>query len=747
MAVDKKLIKKAIKDRANEQGITEAEYIVNYLNDKYDLQLKRVGGTFMGFAPRGERTPSFSIKQGTYAVMIKDFGEANDYNSKKVGGNLDIFNVVGCAEKGTYYPTQKDFDDICTIINNDLNLGLENVKPKDTNYTMSKEQKESRHIIKTMTKALEFFKSQMNLDTKFPEQARGAVYMELERGYTLEECKKYEIGYMPNPNLDGCKDSTKDFVEFMDNEGFSKNDLVKANLLVQKKYDNGKMLEYCPFQDRVIFPFKDIKGNVLGFSGRQVDTVIEKRNDGTYTSRKPERLDDDYRYLIAKKPTKYRNTVQIANVFEKKNLLFNENRISELSNGNPNIKKGLIITEGYLDALAMQKAMEAIKGTRVYTPVALGTSNITSEQLDKIEKFPVSDIILCLDNDDAGKKGTISAIHEITKRGLECKILKVPEGHKDFDCYYKSIADEDDLKNVIKKAFKENSMFAAKFVLDDVKNKEYFYNNDTRDVVKEIGNFIKDFEPTERLAYLREMVKDESLNLTPIDTIGLAQSMGIDPDYMPYIINPEYTPTQKDLAQDIKNTLEAAQKEYDDIDNSKKTRTYKICSNEIKVDVAKGQITDINLDSLKEPLSIDDLQGAISEDNLAYNTDIDVSPIDTKFFSYEIENNKLKAVSRDNFKNNIEFTLKEPLNNTFDIIKQDYKKTSEIFTEMSKTNDIESVSINSAKEFSEAEKSTVKNFFLKDNPDINITVNGRLIGGKDFDDIDKADKDEADIID
>ena len=53
MAVDKKLIKKAIKDRAAEQGITEAEYIVNYLNDKYDLQLKRVGGTFMGFAPRG----------------------------------------------------------------------------------------------------------------------------------------------------------------------------------------------------------------------------------------------------------------------------------------------------------------------------------------------------------------------------------------------------------------------------------------------------------------------------------------------------------------------------------------------------------------------------------------------------------------------------------------------------------------------------------------------------------------------
>lgn len=346
MAVDKKLIKKAIKDRAKEEGITEAEYIVNYLNDKYDLQLKRVGGTFMGFAPRGERTPSFSIKQGTYAVMIKDFGEANDYNSKKIGGNLDIFNVVGCAEKGTYYPTQKDFDDICTIINNDLKLGLENVKPKDTNYVMSKEQKESRNIIKTMTKALEFFKSQMTLDTEFAEQARGAAYMELERGYTLDECKKYEIGYMPNPKLKGCQDSTKDFIEFMDKEGFSKDDLVKANLLVQKEYDNGNTLEYCPFQDRVIFPFKDIKGNVLGFSGRQVDTVIEKRNDGTYSSRKPERLDDDYRYLIEKKPTKYRNTVQIPNVFEKKNLLFNENKISELNSGNPKLKTGLIITEG-----------------------------------------------------------------------------------------------------------------------------------------------------------------------------------------------------------------------------------------------------------------------------------------------------------------------------------------------------------------------------------------------------------------
>lgn len=747
MAVDKKLIKKAIKDRAKEEGITEAEYIVNYLNDKYDLQLKRVGGTFMGFAPRGERTPSFSIKQGTYAVMIKDFGEANDYNSKKIGGNLDIFNVVGCAEKGTYYPTQKDFDDICTIINNDLNLGLENVKPKDTNYVMSKEQKESRNIIKTMTKALEFFKSQMTLDTEFAEQARGAAYMELERGYTLDECKKYEIGYMPNPKLKGCQDSTKDFIEFMDKEGFSKDDLVKANLLVQKEYDNGNTLEYCPFQDRVIFPFKDIKGNVLGFSGRQVDTVIEKREDGTYSSRKPERFDDDYRYLVVKKPTKYRNTVQIPNVFEKKNLLFNENRISELNSGNPKLKTGLIITEGYLDALAMQKSMEAINGNTVYTPVALGTSNITSEQLDKIEKFPVSDIILCLDNDDAGKKGTISAIHEITKRGLDCIILKVPEGYKDFDSYYKSISDEDNLKKVIREAFKENSMFAEKFVLDDVKKKEYFYKNGARDVVKAIGNFIKDFEPAERLGYLQEMAKDESLKLTPFDTIGLAQSMGIDPDYMPYIINPEYTPTQTDLAQDIQNTLEAAQKEYDDIDNIKKTRRYEICSNEIKVDIAKGQIIDINLDSLKEPLSIDGLYCAIYEDNIAYNTGIDVSPLDTKFFSYEIENNKLKAVSRDNFKNNIEFTSKKPVNNVFDIVNQDYKKTSEIFTKMSKTNDIESVTINSAKEFSEAEKNTVKNFFLKDNPDINITVNGKIIGGKDFDDMDKSDKDETDIAD
>lgn len=245
----------------------------------------------------------------------------------------------------------------------------------------------------------------------------------------------------------------------------------------------------------------------------------------------------------------------------------------------------------------------------------------------------------------------------------------------------------------------------------------------------------------------------QKVNFVRIDTVKVYLlilidfSYRIDPDYMPYIVNPEYVPTQKDLAQDIKNDIEQAQKDFNDINNVEMARNYKICSNEIKVEVLKGQITDINLDSLKEPLSIDDLQEAISEDNLTYNTDIDVSPIDTKFFSYEIENNKLKAVSRDNFKNNIEFTLKEPLNNTFDIIKQDYKKTSEIFTKMSETNDIESVSINSAKEFSEAEKSTVKNFFLKDNPDINITVNGRLIGGKDFDDIDKADKDETDIAD
>lgn len=533
MAVDKKLIKKAIKDRAKEEGITEAEYIVNYLNDKYDLQLKRVGGTFMGFSPRGERTPSFSIKQGTYAVMIKDFGEANDYNSKKIGGNLDIFNVVGCAEKGTYYPTQKDFDDICTIINNDLNLGLENVKPKDTNYTMSKEQKENKHIIKTMTKALEFFKSQMRLNTEFPEQARGAAYMEIERGYSLEECKKYDIGYMPNPRLKGCKDTTKDFIEFMDNAGFSKDDLVKANLLIQKEYDDGNAVEYCPFQDRVVFPFKDMRGNVLGFSGRQVDKIIERSPDGSYTSRTPEQGDNEYKYLIEKKPPKYKNTMQIKNVFEKKNLLFNEDRISELNTSNPNIKKSLIIMEGHLDALAMQKAIDIVKGNKAFTPVALGTSSITSEQLDKIEKFSFSNVVLCLDNDEAGKKGCVSAIHEITKRGIDCTVFKVPKEYKDFDsCYHLSIVKQHNVsKAVIETLGDENlTMSAAKFVIDDIKEKLQSNRpgrSIKRETLKEIGAFIKDFEPAERLSYIQELTADKDLSLSILDTVGLAQSMGM----------------------------------------------------------------------------------------------------------------------------------------------------------------------------------------------------------------------------
>lgn len=178
---------------------------------------------------------------------------------------------------------------------------------------------------------------------------------------------------------------------------YSYDDLVKLDIV---KEINGRY--YDTFQDRIIFPIIDENNNVIAFSGRKYTN--EDLNNNTLP--------------------KYSNTKE-TDIFKKSEVFYNiNNAITEIKK-----KREIIITEGFMDTIRMSsigyKNVVAIMGTA-----------FTQKHLEKIIKWKCK-VILNLDQDDAGVKGTIEAGETLLKNNIDTEVI-VFEDYKDSDDFIKN---------------------------------------------------------------------------------------------------------------------------------------------------------------------------------------------------------------------------------------------------------------------------------------------------------------------
>lgn len=229
------------------------------------------------------------------------------------------------------------------------------------------------------------------------------------RKLTPQTVKKYGLGYSSN--------SWDDLYKHMKSKDFEDEILIDAWLCAKSK-KNGNM--YDIFRGRVMFPIVDLRGNVIGFGGRV--------------------LDDS-------KP-KYINTNKTP-VFDKGNNLFSLN----FAKNSPDNK--LILTEGYMDVIALNQAgFENAAAT-------LGTS-ITSGHARIIHQY-CNEVLLCYDSDFAGQKASQRAVNILSEVGITAKIIKM-DGAKDPDEYIKKFGASGFRKLI------DNSQDANLFMLDKCKD-------------------------------------------------------------------------------------------------------------------------------------------------------------------------------------------------------------------------------------------------------------------------------------
>ncbi len=180
----------------------------------------------------------------------------------------------------------------------------------------------------------------------------------------------------------------------MTKRGYSKSDLLDAGLVVQNR--NGGI--YDKFRNRLMLPVIDTRGDVVAFGSRVLD----------------------------KSEPKYMNSSDTP-VYSKRRVLYGLNLAKK--SRRPNI----ILCEGNLDIVTLHQAGfdNAV--------ASMGTA-LTTEQIRLLSRF-TKELVLCYDNDEAGRLATERALQLLQNSEFSVKVLRLPRRLVDGE-YVKQDADD-----------------------------------------------------------------------------------------------------------------------------------------------------------------------------------------------------------------------------------------------------------------------------------------------------------------
>lgn len=291
-----------------------------------------------------------------------------------------------------------------------------------------------------------------NINTTDGSKAREYL---LKRGINETIIKEFKLGY---------SGSSKDtFYKLATNKGWDIETLNKLGL-INKVNEN----VYDTFINRIVIPIENLKGEVVGFTGR-----IFNGEDNT---------------------AKYLNTKE-TEIFKKSSLLFNYHNAKNYIRD----RKSVIVVEGNMDAIKM-----SAKGFK--NVVALMGVALSNEQIDILKRLKVP-VILMLDNDNAGEEATIKNGESLINSGVDTKVVRL-SGAKDPDEYLEKFG-IDAMQNNIDKAIKY-----IDFKIECLKKDKDLSNmEDLITYVKEVINSINGEDDLTKEIILSKISKDYAIDI------------------------------------------------------------------------------------------------------------------------------------------------------------------------------------------------------------------------------------------
>ena len=337
---------------------------IQQIKDKIDvadligeyIQLKPAGTNKKGLCPfHHEKSPSFMV------------------NSER-----QSWHCFGCAKGGDIFSFIQEmegmeFVEALRYLANRAGIQLSNRRSEVDNN--------QKNRIKEINKeAARFF---YNFLIKMPAAKEAMNYLQ-NRGLKAETIDEWQIGFIP--------EQWDLLTQYLLKKGFGVDDSVASGLTIRKEGADSQSVRgfYDRFRGRIMFPIRDIHGDVAGFTGR---ILLEKENSGG----------------------KYVNTPQTI-VYDKSRIIFGLEKAKQEIKA----KDLVVIVEGQMDVIACHQA--GMKNV-----VASSGTALTEEHVKLLQRY-TKNINMAFDADDAGQNAAKRGIDLAIEAGMRVRVIRIPEG-------------------------------------------------------------------------------------------------------------------------------------------------------------------------------------------------------------------------------------------------------------------------------------------------------------------------------
>ncbi|HGY55438.1 MAG TPA: DNA primase [Caldithrix abyssi] len=335
--------------------------IVHYISQF--VNLKKAGRNFKGLCPfHTEKTPSFVVSP-----------EKQIYHCFGCGKGGNVFSFIMEYEKLPFFEAVQKAADFAGIV-----LPKEEYKPEKKDY------------FQKLYRINEIACSHFEENLAKAKNKRWLKYF-LDRGLSEETIRAFRLGY--------AEESNNPLTRLLEKQGEDLQEAAKLGLIQQR--DNRKAY-FDKFRHRVIFPFFNVQGKIVGFGGRK---------------------------LREEQQPKYLNSPESPIYYKGKTLYGLHKAIPAIRN-----KNYVLLVEGYFDLLRLYES-----GIR---NVVASSGTALSDDQAKLMRRYTSAVYIAFDGDEAGIKAALRSAQIVEKFDLDAFIIPLPAGEDPDSFVAENGADE-----------------------------------------------------------------------------------------------------------------------------------------------------------------------------------------------------------------------------------------------------------------------------------------------------------------
>jgi DNA primase len=323
------------------------------------LQLRSAGGGSMkGLCPfHDEKTPSFNVTPARglwYCFSCSEGGDVIKFVQK-----IDSLNFAEAVERLA------------------ARAGLE-LRYEQGGRVPGQEQTQRRRMLEAHRAAAEFY----GIRLSGADAVAGRAFLS-ERGFTLDDAEKFGVGYAPA--------EWDDLTRHLRGRGFTEAELLTGGLAKE-----GRRGPIDRFHNRLIWPIRDLNGDVIAFGARKLDA--------------------------ADNGPKYLNTPETP-LFKKSSVLYG----ADLAKREIAKRRQAVIVEGYTDVMACH-----LSG--VPTAVATSGTSFGDGHIGVLRRLLMDDrqlrgeVIFTFDGDAAGQRAALRAFSMEERFVTQTFVAVQPDG-------------------------------------------------------------------------------------------------------------------------------------------------------------------------------------------------------------------------------------------------------------------------------------------------------------------------------